>query len=349
MPQPDASPDAADPGTPPAPPANVWLVGQAGHEAQRAGRYSRASVRSHPGKMLPELARRLLELYTAPGDRVLDPMSGIGTTGVEAVSLGRDYVGVELEPRFAAWQRENLGRTAAAGAPGRIAVRIGDARRIAPAGEAGPDAVSVARVDAILTSPPYGDRLREQRNPSRRLRELIGAGAFGRNVLPGTYGRDPTNLGNLPNAAYLRAMAGVYAACFAVLRPGGTMAVVVQPERCRGALLPLHHETARLCAGAGFLLVDEVLAVVGRVAASAEGASVLVPHASYWRRLTCARLREAGLPVTLGQVEHVLVFRKPENAPATVTSRTRPAGSTKAAARPPLPHRRRRLGSQESG
>jgi DNA modification methylase len=35
-------------------------------------------------------------------------MSGIGRTGIVAMDLGRNYVGIELEHRFVALQRENL-------------------------------------------------------------------------------------------------------------------------------------------------------------------------------------------------------------------------------------------------
>ena len=297
-------------------PTNVLFVGQRGSVPQRDGGYSPASVRGHPGKMLPDLARALVELYTRPGDLVLDPMSGIGTTGVEAVRLGRRYVGVEVEPRFAAWQRGNLRAARKAGASGEFFVRCGDARELVPASTARTrPGLPVPPVDAVVTSPPYGDRLREQSNPSRRLRELLAAGRFGRNVLPGIYGRTVGNLGNLARAAHLREMGRVYAACFQILRPGGIMAIVVQPERARRELLPLHHDTARVCRDVGFVLLDELVAVLGRVAAREDGAARLVAHASFWRRLTCAQLRDAGLPVTLGQVEHVLVFRKPDGDP----------------------------------
>ena len=40
--------------------------------------------------------------YTAPGDLVADPMCGIGTTLVEAVHQGRNALGIEYEPRWAA-------------------------------------------------------------------------------------------------------------------------------------------------------------------------------------------------------------------------------------------------------
>lgn len=41
-----------------------------------------------------------LRLYTNPGDVVLDPFAGIGSTGVEAVKKGRRFLGTELKPSY---------------------------------------------------------------------------------------------------------------------------------------------------------------------------------------------------------------------------------------------------------
>lgn len=293
-------------------PVNVWLVGQEGLVRQRQGRYSAASVSQHPGKMPPALARRIITSYTKPGDWILDPMSGIGTTGVEAIHLGRRYVGVELEPRFARLQQANLDRARRQGATGSFAVIQGDARglehRLLGEDVAGTPS---APIDAVITSPPYGNRLRDQRNPSRRLRELIRARTFGANVLPRIYGTGPANIGNLPDAAYLQAMRQVYAGCYAVLRPGGLLFTVIRPNRRDGQLHLLHHETARLCCEVGFTPVDEIVAVLSRVTVDTAGQVQLVPHASFFKRLATAHQREAGWPITLEQVEYVLVFRKP--------------------------------------
>lgn len=324
---PNAGPQAAEPGPPPALPANVWLVGQAGHETQRAGRYSRDSVRGHPGKMLPDLARRLVEEYTRPGDWILDPMSGIGTTGVEAIRLDRHYLGLELEERFVRFQQENLERAREGGAPGRFAVLRQDARALAALFFPELRMPGLPpRMDAVITSPPYADRLGVPWSPSRVMRELIREGRFSPTALPDRYGEGRDNLGNLAPAAYARAMAPVYAGCFAALRPGGLLVLVLQPQRHGARLHPLHHEAAQAAAAAGFVLLDEVAAVVGRVAVAEEGGIRFVSHASFWRRLHAARLRRAGFPVTLGQIEYVLVFRKP-------------GGTAKAAAGPPLPVR----------
>jgi hypothetical protein len=91
----------------PAVPLAIWPVAQTSAQYQRAGRYLPACWH-HPAKMLPELARRIVAEYSAPGQRVLDFMAGIGTTLAEAALLDRRGVGVELEDRWVALAEANL-------------------------------------------------------------------------------------------------------------------------------------------------------------------------------------------------------------------------------------------------
>ena len=42
-----------------------------------------------------------MELHTQPGDIVLDPFAGHGSTLVAARNLGRNYLACELDPKFA--------------------------------------------------------------------------------------------------------------------------------------------------------------------------------------------------------------------------------------------------------
>jgi hypothetical protein len=60
-------------------PLAIWPCAQKTSQWQRHGRYVPESNR-HPGKMLPALARHAIDAYSEPGDLVIDPMCGIGTT-----------------------------------------------------------------------------------------------------------------------------------------------------------------------------------------------------------------------------------------------------------------------------
>lgn len=43
------------------------------------------------------LSDKLVEYFSKPNDLILDPMMGVGTTGISAISLGRRFVGCELD------------------------------------------------------------------------------------------------------------------------------------------------------------------------------------------------------------------------------------------------------------
>lgn len=49
-----------------------------------------------------DLIERCLTLYSNPGDLVLDPFNGIGSTGFQALKMHRRYLGIELKPEYAA-------------------------------------------------------------------------------------------------------------------------------------------------------------------------------------------------------------------------------------------------------
>lgn len=51
-----------------------------------------------PAKFPPQLPRFFIEALTSPGDTVLDPMCGSGTTLVEAVDSGRRAIGCDIDP-----------------------------------------------------------------------------------------------------------------------------------------------------------------------------------------------------------------------------------------------------------
>lgn len=52
-------------------------------------------VHSYPAKFIPQLPKRFISTLSRPGDLVIDPFSGGGTTGVECLRLGRSFLGVD--------------------------------------------------------------------------------------------------------------------------------------------------------------------------------------------------------------------------------------------------------------
>lgn len=57
----------------------------------------------HPTQKPEELLRKLILASSAPGDLVVDPFSGSGTTLVCAEQLGRRWLGCDAEPEYCSW------------------------------------------------------------------------------------------------------------------------------------------------------------------------------------------------------------------------------------------------------
>ena len=59
--------------------------------------------------MMPEnLARDHLSAWSNPGDLVLDPFSGSGTTAKAAKELGRRFLGLEINEQYCEIARKRL-------------------------------------------------------------------------------------------------------------------------------------------------------------------------------------------------------------------------------------------------
>lgn len=270
-------------------PSSVWLTAQRPSREQRRRRYLPESS-SHPAKMAPALARQAIEAYTSPGDVVIDPMCGIGTTLVEAAHLGRDSFGIEYEPRWAVLAQANLGMARADGAPGEADVRVGDCRdlrSLLPVGMAG-------QVALVLTSPPYG--------PSTH--GLVTCDKTGVHKRATRYSADRSNLayGGVPGL--LAAMESLLRDAGRVLRPGGTVVLTARPWRRDGLLVDLPGLLVTAAGNAGLAIAERNVALLAGVRNGA-----LVPRASFFQLNDARKARQAGSPQCVIGHEDVLVFR----------------------------------------
>jgi modification methylase len=263
--------------------------------------------------MLPELARRAIERYSDPGDLVVDPMCGVGTTLVEAIHLDRRALGVELELRWAAVATANLALARDQGARGKAGVIEGDARELPcllaqkgrpllrPAN--GAARLPSGSIDLILTSPPYACEVGEIN------KKAWGAG---RNLCPPetrNYSTDRSNLGHARGDDYRQAMADIYAASAAVLKPGGYLVTVTKDLREDGGLRDLAGDTIALCRAAGLQYWQHVVALLAAIRDDE-----LVPRPSFWQLTQTRKALARGERTQLVIHEDVLVFRKPEQA-----------------------------------
>ena len=271
--------------------ASVWPVAQTSSRAQRTGRYLPAAM-AHPGKMLPALARTAIATYTAPGDLVLDPMCGIGTTLIEAVHAGRDAVGVEYEPHWAALARDGISHAIDAGAAGHAAVATGDARHAAAL--LGADLTG--RVRLLLTSPPYG--------PSTHGHVRAGAGMGKVRKVDHRYSRDSANLAHRPLDELLDGFTGILSACLPLLAPGATVVLTTRPYRHQGQLIDLPGAALHAATSTGLQPVGRYVALLAGIRGGR-----LVPRASFFQMANTRTARTAGIPLQVPAHEDVLVLR----------------------------------------
>src|SRR3954449_4558974 len=75
------------------------------------GRGKEKGAKAHPTQKPEALLYRVLLACTKPGDVVLDPFFGTGTTGAVARRLGRDWIGIEREKRYVKVAGERIAST----------------------------------------------------------------------------------------------------------------------------------------------------------------------------------------------------------------------------------------------
>ncbi|WP_329562001.1 TRM11 family SAM-dependent methyltransferase [Kitasatospora sp. NBC_01266] len=289
------------PGTIPAPvtlaslPTSVWVTAQKDARNQRRDRYTPASA-AHPAKMLPAIAAHAITTYTDPGQLILDPMCGIGTTLVEAVHLGRDAVGVELEGRWTAVARANLHLARTQGATGRASVRTGDGRHA----HSLLDAEHRGQVRLLLTSPPYGASVHGRVNATR------DTGRSGVAKFDASYGTNPANLALAPTDDLVDAFTTILANCLPLLASGAHVAVTARPWRHHGELVDLPAAIIAAGQAAGLTPVERCVALLAGVR---DGE--LAARPSFFQLKNVRTARAAGVPMHLIVHEDVLVLRAP--------------------------------------
>ena len=239
----------------PAPrPASVLCTGQQVSKTQRTGRYLPESVK-HPARMLPAIARHVIEAYTEPGDLVLDPMCGIGTTLIEAMHAGRNALGIEYEQQWTTLAQRGINHARTQGATGTGFVWNADARTT-------PDHLADAahgRVKLLLTSPPYGPSCHGQVQVAGRAGHTGPVGKHDHR-----YSRDRRNLAHRPPRELLAGFTQILQATVPLLAPGGYVAVTARPWRRGGVLIDLPGAVIAAGRAAGLVPVERCAALLAR-------------------------------------------------------------------------------------
>ena len=188
----------------------------------------------HPATFPMELALDFVEFFTKPGDMVLDPFAGTGTTLEAAERIGRRAVGIELNPQFAEFAKSRSG----------CAVVCSDAMSALK----DPERFAYSSVDYLFTSPPYWNMLRRSRGGNddtrHRKRQAQGQALV--------YSDDVNDLGNINEPAeFVRCLVAVFDKAYRVLKPGAYCTVVLQNVNHEGAMVPIAWQFAIAMAGTG--------------------------------------------------------------------------------------------------
>jgi len=201
----------------------VWSFPQRGRWASH--------VSSYPGSWAPEVPRNLILRYTQPGETVLDPMVGGGTTLMECLLTNRQGIGVDIEPEAVDLAASNLdlGYRPIDWTDDRAPVRlfVGDARRL--------NLLPDASVHLAALHPPYA-----------------GIIAYG----PAT---NALNLSRLPIDRYIAAMRDVAAEAYRVLVPDRHCAVLIGDTRRHKHYVPLAARVLEQFLDAGFVLREDII------------------------------------------------------------------------------------------
>jgi modification methylase len=92
-----------------------WLIPLCGGPERLRGADGK---KAHPTQKPEALLHRVLLASTRPGEVVLDPFFGTGTTGAVARRLGRHFIGIERDPAYVALARRRI--AAVRPAPGEL-------------------------------------------------------------------------------------------------------------------------------------------------------------------------------------------------------------------------------------
>jgi DNA modification methylase len=229
----------------------VWSFPKRGSWATHKGDYR--------GNWAPQIPRALILKYTEPGNTVLDPMVGSGTTCIEAMLLGRNCIAVDINYNAVILTHHRLyylvkalreGRTrgilnyVSNGAVSNAVnawyrVYHGDARNL--------DKIPDNSIDLVATHPPYFNIIK-----------------YGEQGVEGDLSRAKSL------EEYLAMMKQIAEEIYRVLRPGGVLGILVGDTRVKKHYVPISHYVLLTLLDVGFVLKEEVIKVQHKMKATRE-------------------------------------------------------------------------------
>ncbi len=188
--------------------------------------------RQHPAPFSFTDVSRLVLFFTKPGELVLDPFVGVGSTLKACALESRQGLGFELNPGYAQLAKERLEKEVRTlwGGEYPQEVRIGDARELIKV-------VDDNSIDFVVTSPPYWNILHKEDHKAKQERIA--------HDLDTKYSDDERDLGNIHDYPdFLKELSSILGECARVLKPKKYMAVIVSDFRDKSKYIMFHSNLA---------------------------------------------------------------------------------------------------------
>lgn len=216
-------------------------------------------------EFLVGIASRVLEMWSKPGDLVVDPFAGRATRAIVSWEKGRAYVGYEIVPGYRDFIQSRIDRrppTLWDPSPDipKPTIYLADGTLL--------DNTADASADLVFSCPPYFDTER--------------------------YESVPGQLSDLSYGDFLAQIAVCAGNCYRVAKPGAYCAMVVSDFRRGGRLIPFHHDMMERFMLAGWVPHDLVISVMRTPAALMVGNTMKRRHTAKIHEYILAWVKPGG-------------------------------------------------------
>jgi DNA modification methylase len=202
--------------------STVWSFPKRGDWATHKGDYR--------GNWAPEIPRNIILRYSKEGDTVLDQMVGGGTTLIECKLLGRNGIGVDVNPDAIMITRDRIRFESIDEDFPKAEQKtyVGDARNL--------NLIKDDSIDLIATHPPYV------------------------NIIPYSSERIEGDLSSVHDLDEFAKEIGIVASeSYRVLKPGKYCAILIGDTRRHKHYVPVSARVLQSFLGAGFILKEDII------------------------------------------------------------------------------------------